>query len=434
MTLHNKMKARLILLLLLLSVLLSACNGGTNGADTTTPQETTTATAESIKISEYKIIRPEHGEKTEIDAAVLLRNTLSEVFSLNIPIDSDWIKPGESHDAEAKEILVGNTNYEETATAAAELRGKDYVITISGPKIVIVGGSPGATYSAVQYFCENYLAKEGEGVILTSMEPYTMKYDYKYESLDIRVASLNLLTANNPLKNQQAEREPRIVKFVQDFKPYSLGVQECEVFWRMRLDLVLEGYERAQEITTVTKNYIYYRTDKLKVVDSGVFWLSETPEQSSKGFGSSYYISCCWAIFESLENGSRYVHMNTHLDVNSEETRKMELTVLLPRVKQFMDEGYAVVVTGDFNSHENSIIYQSVTEIGLTSARYLAKETSSLPTFNGFREDRKNYSGPIDYIFLNDLISVAKYDVIDKYDGGFLSDHNALYADIKLYK
>lgn len=422
----NKKFIGFILLILIFLMLLSSCVE-TDTEDTTVPTDTSV-----IDLSDYKIIRPDDGDKIEIDAALLLRDTINNNISKQLGIGTDWISKDETHDDNTKEILVGKTNYSQTTDSLADLTRKDYAIVIANNKIVITGGSPDATYSAVLYFCENYITYPEGKALLKSTENYIMKYEYPYEELDIKVVSLNVLTAANALKNKQAEREPRIISFVNEYKPDSLGVQECEIFWRMRLDFILEGYARAQEVTTVTKNYIYYRTDKLKVIDSGVFWLSETPETSSKGFGSSFYISCCWAIFESLENGSRYVHMNTHLDVNSEQTRVKELTVLLPKAQQFIDQGYAVVLTGDFNSSEDSVIYSTVTEMNFKNARYLTKDTTSIGTFNDLIDDA-NYKGPIDYCFVNKEALVNKYDVIAKQDGGFMSDHNAVYVEMKIY-
>ena len=423
-------KAQLfIVVFLVIAMLLSSCDDDKNiGEGTAVFTETPIVQTD---ISKYKIIRPDDGDDIEVGAAVMLKDSVFDNISQTMLIGTDWTADGK-HDDTVKEILVGQTNYSQTTEVIFELTNKDYSIVISDSKIVITGGSPGATVLAVEYFLANYIDYEDGKAILKSEENYTMKYDYKYEELDISVVSLNVLTASNAQKNQQAEREPRIADFVATYQPYSLGVQECEIFWRMRLDTVLTGYARAQEVTSVTKNYIYYRTDKLKVVDSGVFWLSETPEQSSKGFGSSFYISCCWAIFESLENGSRYVHMNTHLDVNSEEIREKELTVLLPKMEEFINEGYAVVLTGDFNSLENSVIYSTVITAGVQSSRYLTINTTSMGTFNDLK-DVTPYEGPIDYCFVNDEINVCKYSIIDKYSGGFMSDHNALYVEMMIY-
>lgn len=426
----NRKLIGIILLILTFSMLFSSCIDTSTGEESAT--DTTAAPNNAIDLAQYKIIRPDNADKTVIDAAVLLKNTISTSVSVQLELGTDWIGSNEEHDNNTREILIGQTNYSQTTEALTDITRNDFAVVILEKKIVITGGSSQTTYSAVQYFCENYITYSEGKPILNNLENYTMKYDYLYEELDVKVVSLNVLTATNATKNQQAEREPRIISFVEEYKPDSLGVQECEIFWRMRLDVVLEGYARAQKVTEVTKNYIYYRTDKLKVIDSGVFWLSETPDVSSKGFGSRFYISCCWALFESLENGSRYVHMNTHLNVDSEEIRVKELTVLLPKAQEFMDLGYAVVLTGDFNAVEDSVIYSTVTSTELKSARYLTKDTTSIGTFNGLVE-KDIYKGPIDYCFVNKEALISKYRVVVKQDGGFMSDHNALYTEMKIY-
>lgn len=423
---------RIIVLLCILSLLITSCNTG-KGIKSDTSETDKETTNQIISLKDYTIIRPESGTQTEIDAALLLKSTVFKATGEEMDISTDWTSGSESLNSDDKEIIIGNTNRNETVEFSVGLTRKDYIIQITDTKIVINGGSSVSTYTAVEYFCENYLSYEEGSAVLKNQKNFKMKHEYIFGELDIKIVSLNVLTASNAQVNKQAEREPRIVSFVEKYQPDSIGVQECEIFWRMRLDNVLTGYERAQEITAVTKNYIYYRTAKLKVIDSGVFWLSETPDVSSQGFGSKYYISCCWAIFESLENGSRYVHMNTHLDVNSNVTRESELTLLLPRVINFINEGYAVVLTGDFNSGEETAVYKAVTEAGLASSRYLTPNTSSMPTFNGLIDDASKYKGPIDYCFVNNEVSVSLYNVIDKHDNGFLSDHNALYVEITIY-
>lgn len=249
--------------------------------------------------------------------------------------------------------------------------------------------------------------------------------------LTTKVASLNVWTAKSRDKHFQAIREPLIKKFIEQNIPFSIGVQECEPFWQERLDEILKGYKRAQNVTT-TKNYIYYREDRLKDVNQGVFWLSETSDIPSKGFGSDYFISCCWAIFESIDNGIRFVHMNTHLDVHSEEIRLKELDVLFEHMNQFKEQGYAIILTGDFNSLEDTETYRKMKSWGLTDVRFLLDTLNTEGTFNRYDKNIEKYYGPIDYIMVFGKIKVEDYYIVDKIDNNYLSDHNAIISKINI--
>ena len=44
---------------------------------------------------------------------------------------------------------------------------------------------------------------------------------------------------------------------------------------------------------------IFYRKKEYKVLDQGNFWLSETPDVPSKGWGAKYYRVCTWGLFQN---------------------------------------------------------------------------------------------------------------------------------------
>ena len=241
--------------------------------------------------------------------------------------------------------------------------------------------------------------------------------------------------------NNQGNREPRIVDFVKSFRPDFFGTQECEVFWRERLDATIGelGYVRAQPIhenPMACKNFIWYDAQKNELVDSGVIWLSETPEVDSKGFGSRFFISATFAVIKSRETGKCIAHVNTHLDVFKLETRMSEIEVLKRKIKELEDKGYAVFVTGDFNDDENSDVYRAMTE-ELLDARKTAEISTEMNTYNycnseGITVPKEKYRR-IDFCFHNGDrvgVSVEKFDVVDRWVGGYMSDHNAMVIDV----
>ncbi len=106
----------------------------------------------------YKVIRPEVGKTAEVNAAVLLRKTLNATLGISMGIgddyadDADWPTINETY-----EILVGETNRSESKTALAELGEEQYMIRVSGKKIVIIGVDQYHTQMAVEYFLQYYL-------------------------------------------------------------------------------------------------------------------------------------------------------------------------------------------------------------------------------------------------------------------------------------
>ena len=90
-------------------------------------------------------------------------------------------------------------------------------------------------------------------------------------------------------------------------------------------------------------------------------------------------------------------------------------------------------MTGDFNARERSVIYDGFTAV-LADARKTARHSTEMNTFNGYQRvpGRYRYDVPeseyirIEFCFHTDKINVEQFSVIDRWDGGYMSDHNAL--------
>lgn len=242
----------------------------------------------------------------------------------------------------------------------------------------------------------------------------------------MKIVSFNLKCAKSADDNMQKEREPRVAAFLLHHRPASVGFQETEPFWRERLDQVLTGYRRAQP-QLMFKNYIYYDPEQVSLINHGVIWLSETPDLPSQGYGSKYFISAGWAVFECADTKRRYAHINTHLDAYNEPIREKEIEMVLDLADRFSAQGLPVVMTGDFNSRKDSVIYEAVMHRGYLDAKYQTEDTEETGTFNGFGKYDPPYMGPIDYFFINPgKFDVARYSVNVTWEGEFMTDHNVI--------
>ena len=156
-----------ILLALLMLVSLMSCNEqGDTPADTTTaiPEDTTTAVPEPepLKIidngtTKFKVIYPDGPDK---DMFTAMRNMIDDIekkTGVKLEFDNDFLKFDEVHDDEAYEILVGPTNYAQTAEVLGDLKTCDYAIVQRGNKIVIAAHTPEMTIRALNYFRKNIL-------------------------------------------------------------------------------------------------------------------------------------------------------------------------------------------------------------------------------------------------------------------------------------
>lgn len=148
-----------VALALLMSVLLVACSNGTS-PDTTDTAETSDDVTQTVidnditlfrdGSTDYKIIWPARPSDPEFDGYIALLKAF-KACGTNIASDRD-------NTEESKyEILVGKTSRRESEEAAHDLRDNDYIVRFLGDKLVIVGGSPDATYAAVKQFIAEYV-------------------------------------------------------------------------------------------------------------------------------------------------------------------------------------------------------------------------------------------------------------------------------------
>lgn len=59
---------------------------------------------------------------------------------------------------------------------------------------------------------------------------------------------------------------------------------------------------------------IFYNKSRVKMLKSGTFWLSETPEEVSKGWDGLCRRVCTWGLFQDKITKAKFYHFNTHLD------------------------------------------------------------------------------------------------------------------------
>lgn len=137
-----------IVLFLVLSLLLVGCNHThanspqENGQSTTEALVTTEPVAEGLAIvkdgvANYNVVRGDRASQSAIDAALQVRKMISAATDVEPGITTDWVKKGANLDHGTLEILVGPTDYSESAEAMLDVAYGDYVIAKVGNKIVI---------------------------------------------------------------------------------------------------------------------------------------------------------------------------------------------------------------------------------------------------------------------------------------------------------
>jgi len=183
---------------------------------------------------------------------------------------------------------------------------------------------------------------------------------------------------------------------------------------------------------------ILYKKDRFKEVESGYFWLSETPEVAgSKGWDGACERIATWAVLEDISSKKQFFFINTHLDHVGKIARQEGVTLLLHRATS-LSKGLPVIMTGDFNATPDSDVIKHVTDTAnpehLIHSKDIAVEKSGTDwTFHGFGHVPMERREFIDYVFVSKDIKVLKHTVLpEKLDDKFISDHSVVVAQIEI--
>lgn len=289
--------------------------------------------------------------------------------------------------------------------------------------------------SKIKEFFTKFVSVFSVAAIVFSQFGYTLqsKRDiYPKAENTIRIMSFNILcmgTGEHSMPNRLGIATRTIVEYYPD----SVGLQEATPNWMLWLNIMLPEYDyvgvgRDDGKCKGEFSAIFYLKAKYKVIDSGTFWISETPEVPSKGWDATCNRVCTWAVLENKATGERYAHINTHLDYNGILPRQKGIEMILEKAAGYND--IPVVCTGDFNLSEGSDYYKQLTAGVLHDTKFLAPDTMQNATYHHYTlpTDPKNV---IDYVLANDKANPLVYRVVTEgIDGKFVSDHYPVYSDL----
>lgn len=286
--------------------------------------------------------------------------------------------------------------------------------------------------------------------------------------LTVKIISFNVQTENGT--SVPFTTRTRIMKeLMEEYMPDSIGMQEVTTNWRRNMDETVfgENYQGVGDARTPggEANPIYFRKDKFELIDSGTFWLSDTPDQVGSYLeGVNYPRICTWVHLKSLDGGEEFVHLNTHLDHDGDnsasDARKLRLkqiTVIYDFIQRFGD--IPMVFTGDFNQRAatsegkyyavyKALTGQRVVELkdgtefvaDFADSRLYAPDnmpegiTSTMTKY--YEEGTKAYNParlPIDYVFFtrSSLSALSYKTVLYKKSGVYMSDHLPVIVELE---
>lgn len=240
-------------------------------------------------------------------------------------------------------------------------------------------------------------------------------------------------------ENDWSHRKDFFTSQIKFYEPDVFGVQEAKPNQVIDIKTALNQYGclgigREGEGKGESSN-IYYKKERFAVEKSNTFWLSETPNEISKGWDAAFNRVCTYALFKDLQTKKTFWVFNTHLDHVGEIAKTKGIQLILSKIAVLNKKNYPVIFMGDFNSEPTEERIISLKKV-MDDSREISQEKPFGPsgTFNDFKHNEP-VTKLIDYIFISkeNKLKVRKYAVLsDSKNLRYPSDHLPVFIEISL--
>lgn len=349
------------------------------------------------------------------------------------------------------------------ANGDGEIDNKDVVVLFR----FVSGNKKGAVEANCDYNTDGEINNKDVTMLFRFLSSGTLP------GLKLKIMQFNIQTENG--NSTPFEKRSKMYRdLIDELKPDVVGMQEVTVNWRRWLDSKVfdDSYAGIGEARSKVASEgleatpIYYRKDKFELIESGTFWLSDTPDIAGSKFENANYPRICtWVRLKDKATGTEFVHFNTHLDHNGNNDsstgntiRKKQLGVIIKFAQKYKD--LPMFLTGDLNNRrttgegktyalikmiQGNSAYKDADgteyKIELSDARLNAPETVDE---NHTATMTKNYDKsnsaydpskePIDYVFYNaaNTEPLTYQTFLISENNNWISDHLPVYTTFRI--
>ncbi|REC46347.1 endonuclease/exonuclease/phosphatase [Chryseobacterium pennipullorum] len=224
-------------------------------------------------------------------------------------------------------------------------------------------------------------------------------------SQDLTVMSFNIrLNVDSDKENAWPQRKQDVTDLLTYYHPDYFGVQEALPEQMKDIKNGLKEYNyvgvgRDDGKDKGEYSAIFYDVNRLEVIRSGTFWLSETPEKPSKGWDAALNRICTYALFKDKKTKKEFMAMNLHFDHIGNVARVKSSELILKKIKELNPGNLPVTLSGDFNLTDDTepvkILSQHLKDTFYHSG---TKHYGPIGTFTAFNVNEVPKER-IDYIF-----------------------------------
>ena len=308
------------------------------------------------------------------------------------------------------------------------------------------------------------IAEQGRMLICTgsgTITPSSIGEKSSRDLLQIRVATFNIRFKNDKKdgENRWENRKDVFFEAIENLDADLIGFQEVvdvqydELAVRFQHKYGLLGVARQDGHRLGEFCCIAYSKAKFIAIESGTFWLSQTPNViGTKGWDANNYRICTWArlkfqpIYDDNNNYNDFLFANTHIDHKGMVAKQESIKLLSSQLSKIsLHNNLQLILTGDFNIIEDNPFYQLLVNPPALSGDCIP----GIPWVDSYREvhpvrspeeaTKHGFCGRtagsrIDYIFHTPGTVVTIDSAIERYstNGRFPSDHYPVSAVLQI--
>ena len=277
------------------------------------------------------------------------------------------------------------------------------------------------SFFSVSLFCYSY------------MFPFFLSMNFSLKN-ELTVLSYNIRYDNpNDGENQWKYRKERVANYIKEIRPDIIGMQEVLDPQLVFLDFSLTefsfvGVGREDGKTKGEYSPILYNSNRLTLLQTDTFWLSETPKVISVGWDAALERICTYAQFKHKETGQKFWVFNTHFDHIGELARIQSAKLIHQKIKMLNTNNFPVIITGDFNLTPDTAPIKIFQNAYVDVMQKTPTNANNYGTFTGF-DKLSNGKERIDYIFQKGLKTLKSTHIwLKTTSGGWASDHHPVQA------
>jgi|GEM_PF-61523 len=260
----------------------------------------------------------------------------------------------------------------------------------------------------------------------------------------VRCATMNIRYDNKDDRKKGLgwkERKQLVADYVNTNAPDLMGMQEvlhnqAEDLKRLLPEYTFVGVGREDGKQKGEYAALWYRSSLFDAVESGNFWLSETPEQpGSMGWDAACTRMVTWAKLRNNRTGKTFLFANTHMDHRGATARQESARLIIRKLKELGSEEMPVILTGDMNADESSETYRTLTTSALTlndALKLSEHHTGVSYTWHDFNRMPEKQRSKIDYIFVTPNVKVKSTSICAPNEKAMASDHCFFLANMQI--